>query len=417
MKQGQLQQSDIEALNDKRISRALVAPHVVLTMQYLILSSMSLFGTTIGSSIQLSSKVVVGIFFAHALPAVIRRKKTRFIGTYLLWLFVFLLHYLLFPQNRIYQRELAFQFFVTCLPMFVYASAVHDWQVLEGIMLQASYLILALGMLLGLMVFYGKASVGSYSMPLGYYLLLPAVMFIKQFFHMASFKNGLLALVSFFLILALGSRGPIMCICVFILLRILRPWRRLRYGEVISYLSVATLVMVLAIWSDEVLVHVQDLLLRLGLRSRSISLFLAPGVHLSGRERLYSEVIASIIEHPLVGTGIGGDRYILGGSYVHSIFLEILAHYGVIIGMIVIVGILVLLLQFCFTRNKQEYDMFTVWLSIGFIPLLVSSSYLTNTAFWVFAGLITRRIKHGYLRRKLNNAHLSQLCCIADSMG
>jgi len=379
-----------ENMENIRISSALMAPFVVLTFQYLILVSPNLKGTFSAERVQLISKLLVAMAFAYALPIVWERSKVRLIRTYFAWTFIFLLHYLVFPENRIYQKELVFPFFFMCLPAFVYSSAVRDRKVLREVMMKASYVVFSVGALLALLVYYGRASVGGYSMPLGYYLLLPSVMFINEFWETASFKNIVLALMSVFIILALGSRGPIMCIGVFILLRLLRPPREFRYAHMIAFLIIAASVVSIVLFFDELLMGMQSSLLKFGFSSRSILLFLGPKAQLDSREMLYREVVARVIDHPFVGIGVAGDRYILGGPYVHNVFLEILANYGVVIGTSIILGLLILLLRSCFCSSRQQYEMFTVWLSIGFIPLLVSGSYLTEMNFWIFIGLITR---------------------------
>lgn len=371
---------------------ALMGPYVVLTVQYLILMSMNLIGTSVERNIQLLSKILVAMLFARALPVVVERSKARLIITYFVWAFTFLLHYLMFPENRMYQKELVFPLYFMCLPAFIYSSAVRDWEVLKEIMTKASYVVFSIGALLGLLIVFGRASIGAYSQSFSYYLLLPAVMSTNEFLDTVSLKSIVLALISFLLMLALGSRGAIMCICVFIMLSLLRRPKTLRHAQIIAYLLIVMAAIVIGLCFDELLMYMQGLLSKFGLRSRNISLFLRPDVYLSGRDSYYSEVIARIIDHPFAGLGIAGDRYILGGSYVHNIFIEILANYGVVIGMLVILGLLVLQLRFCFCGNEQQYEMFSVWVSIGFVPLLVSGSYLTEMTFWILLGLMTREL-------------------------
>lgn len=389
MNQSKDKQLDIEILRDKRISMALMGPYVVLTIQYLILVYMNLLGTSMERNIQLLSKLLVAILFAHTLPAVFDRNKVRLIRTYSAWVFIFLLHYLVFPETRPYQKELVFPFFFMCLPAFIYSSAVRDWNILRGVMAKASHVIFYFGVLLGFLIISGRASAGAYSMTLGYYLLWPAVVFVDEVFDRASFKSIIFASISFLLILVLGSRGPVMCIGVFILLRLLRPPRRLGYAHIIMCLVIATSAILIALFSNELLMYIQGSMSQFGIGSRSISLFLRPNVHLSGRDLLYRKVIARIIDYPFAGIGIAGDRHILGGLYVHNIFLEILANYGIIIGMIVILGLIILQLRCWFCKGMKKYEMFAMWFSVGFIPLLVSGSYLAKIEFWTFIGLMT----------------------------
>lgn len=377
-------------LEDRKISIAVMSSFVVLTAQYFVLVSKNLMGTATGHDIQILSKILVGASFAYALPIVFRRNKKRFIGTYFIWAFVFLLQYLMFPENNVYQRQLIFPLFAMCLPAFIYSSTIHDWEVLRDVMRKASYIVFCLGLLLGIMVFWGKASIGTYSMSLSYYLLLPAVMFIDESLDRPGLANIVFAFLSIVLILAIGARGPILCIMVFIILKLVRPRKRLRYFHVCAYLFFIFLVIIAALSFDQLLMSMYDFLLRFGISSRSISLFLRPELHLSGRDVLYSRVLAEIVDNPITGIGIGGDRHVLGGAYVHNVFIELIANYGVILGTLLVITLLILMIRFFLPKNKCQYDMFAVWLSIGVIPLLVSSSYLENIKFWIFMGLASR---------------------------
>lgn len=383
-------QTDSERLRleDSRISIALMSSLVVLTGQYFVLVSWNLMGTAMDHNIRILSKILVGASFAYALPIVLRRNKKGFIEAYAVWMFVFLLQYLIFPENNVYQQRLTFPLFAMCLPTFIYSSTIYDWKVLRNVMSKASYIIFCLGLLLGIMVFWGKVSVGTYSMSLSYQLLLPAVMFIDGFLDRPSLRNVLFALLSILLILAIGSRGSIMCIAVFIMLKLIRPPKKPRYSHISAYLFSTSLVMTVGLFFDELLMSIHDFLSRFGISSRSISLFLQPKLHLSGRDLLYSRMVAEIMDKPITGIGIGGDRRVLEGNWAHNIFLELIANYGVILGALFSLILLLLVIRSFLFRNEYQYDMFAIWLSVGVIPLLVSSSYLESMSGWLFLGLM-----------------------------
>jgi len=102
--------------DDKKISIALMSSFVVLTIQYLILIYYNLIETNTGSYIQLLSKGLVGLTFIYALPAVLRRSKIKFLIVYFVSIFIFLLQYVIFPENRYYVVDLLFPFYFMSLP-------------------------------------------------------------------------------------------------------------------------------------------------------------------------------------------------------------------------------------------------------------------------------------------------------------
>ena len=80
---------------DARISWALMSPFVVLAWQYLLLASFSLFGTSVGSAIQMLSKLMVGAVYIWALPSVTKKHTKLLIISYWGTLTIFLFHFLI----------------------------------------------------------------------------------------------------------------------------------------------------------------------------------------------------------------------------------------------------------------------------------------------------------------------------------
>lgn len=372
---------------DRKISIAVMSSFVILIIQYSILYYFNLANTPIGRNIQILSKGIVGIFYLIALPTVLKRNKTKFIGIYITAFLIFLFNSLLFKDNLIYLKSLIFPFFFTCLPSFIYAYSIDDWNELKEVMLKTSNIVFIIGFIIGIMVFFGQMHIGSYSMSLSYYMLLPTVVYINEITEKKSLKSGLVILVSLFIILALGSRGAIMCIGVFVILKFIGILKGITYNKIRLLLVISSIVFIGFIFLDEIFEYIYNLLLRFGIDSRNIRLFLQDGIHWSGRDEIYSKILKEIFRNPIIGVGLAGDRLILGGRYVHNIFLEILTNFGLVIGIPLIISILYLQVKSLFIKDIEKYNIIIIWISIGFLHLLVSSSYLTNFKFWIYLGL------------------------------
>lgn len=150
----------------------------ILTIQYLILTIFNLSGTKVGNYIQLLSKGIVGIFYLLSLLVVLKRNKIKFIAVYFISIMILLLNCLIFKENVPYIKTIIFPFFFTCLPTFIYAYSIEDWNVLKGIMYKVSLIVFIIETLIGILVFRGKVTIGSYSMSLSYYMLLPTIIYI-----------------------------------------------------------------------------------------------------------------------------------------------------------------------------------------------------------------------------------------------
>jgi hypothetical protein len=377
-------------LEDKIISIAIMSSFVVLTLQYLILVYFNLLDTPSGSMVQLTSKVLVGFFYLIALPAVLRRSKIKLLTAYCVSIFIFGLNYLFFDENWPYITSIIFPFFFTCLPTFIYSFSIRDWTVLKRVMKNASLLVFAVGLIIGLLVFTSNASVGTYSMSLSYYMLLPAIVYMDEFLDKFTIRSMLITSLSLLIILALGSRGAIMCIGLFIALKLVNMGRTLNYKTIFIYFLAILTILFMWFFFETIMETLYDVLLEFGIRSRSIQLFLREEVHLSGRDSLYETLLEEIADNPLFGVGLAGDRLILGGRYVHNVFIEIFANYGVVFGFVLIVLLFILIFNALFFRSKQLSSLITIWFCIGFVHLIVSSSYLIDFKFWIFLGLASK---------------------------
>ena len=81
------------------------------------------------------------------------------------------------------------------------------------------------------------------------------------------------------------------------------------------------------------------------------------------------------------------------GVYAHNIFIEILANFGIILGTILSLVLIILCIKALLINNRDVAEMLIIWFSIGFIPLIVSGSYITDIKFWIFMGLMMKAIK------------------------
>ena len=373
---------------DKRISIALMASFVVLIVQYFILIYFNLSEANNGSIVQQLSKGLVGLIFLYSMPTVLKRSLEKFIVGYFIAALVFLLYYVFFPENRQYIVELIFPFFFMCLPVFLYTLSLRDFSVFKSIMLKASYIVFLFGLFICVLVFTKKVSIGNYSMSLSYYMLLLTILFLDRLFDKLSIKMIVFTILSLLVILALGSRGPVLCVVVFILLKFIRPNQRITHRRIVRKFSVVGIGLIIIIFSEQIFISLYHFFLKFGINSRTLILFLLDRVYLSGRDKIYAKVIDEISQNPLIGIGIAGDRRIIGGSYVHNFFMEVVGNFGIILGSILIIGILLLIINSIFTKNIFKYNMTIIWLSIGFVHLMVSSSYWVDIRFWIFLGVL-----------------------------
>ena len=149
----------------------------------------------------------------------------------------------------------------------------------------------------------------------------------------------------------------------------------------------------IGVFLKNIIIQLNEILINYGISSRTLDLLMQDNIHLSGRDVLYQIIIKNIAENPILGIGLAGDRKLLG-TYSHNFLIEILSGFGVVIGGTIIV-LIILISYWNFKSSDEIYsNLFLIWFSVGFLPLLVSGSYLTDFSFWIFLGIAIRGIKN-----------------------
>ena len=394
--------------DDRKISIAIMASFVILTIQYFILIYFNLLESGAGSRIQLISKGLVGLAFLYALPPVLKRSKVKAIGIYGISISVFLLHYAIFPENRVYIMGLVFPFFFMSLPAFVYALSLRDFEVFKIVMKKSGYVVFSVGLLIGILVLTGRSSVGAYSMSLSYYMLLPTILFLDELMDKFSFKMLILIGLSLLIILSLGARGPLLGIAVFSILKFIRPNSKRTYKRALVHFSLVSAGVIGVIFLEKIIMSLYNFLQGLGINSRTLVLLLREDIHLSGRDRIYNIVLEEILERPLLGIGIAGDTRVIGSSYVHNFFIEIIGNFGIIVGIILSIALIILVVKSLLSKEYNRYNLTIIWVSLGFVHLMVSSSYLTDLKFWILLGLLINMLFNRVQKSRYTNKYITE---------
>lgn len=373
------------AKEDRIISIAIMSYFVVTAIQYFVLVFFDISKSQI-NTVQLISKGIVGLFYIYAFPIVIKRSLAIFVNAYAISFTVFILNYLVFPDNWTHLKPLVLLFFFTCLPSFLYSYSIFNWEELRQIMRHASTVVFIVGLTISILIISRYVSIPKYSMSLSYYMLFPAIFSLNDIVEKINWKAISIFSLSVLSILSLGSRGAILCIVVFIFARLLIAEPQ---GIKMTYLrfTIVTFVGFVAVFYQDILRMIVSFLSYFGVHSRSIEVFLTDLLYSTGRDEIYAGALSIISKNSILGVGLAGDRRIIG-LYVHNIFLEILINFGVLVGLFVIFSVTSAIILMLRSATPRQKTMLAMWMGIGFVQLLVSSSYINNIKFWILMGLM-----------------------------
>lgn len=338
------------------------------------------------------------------------RKHIR--GGDILWylgvLLLVLVTLLFYEENAPHLEEQLSKILLTTLPMlFVGLCYNHErdknvlfWASLIGVVGQVFYQLYRLNS--------GRVMLED-DMHAAYEVLPSAMVLIYSAFEKKMMRHWILAIFAMFFQFSYGTRGPILCMLVFVSIAVLLQIRTSKnaVGRIVSVILLLTVIFY--VFSGENLQNVANQLSiqfsKWGFSTRIFDLFIEGNISDdTGRNTLLMRAWDSLMEHPVFGLGLMGDRVVLG-VYVHNIFLELLCNFGLLFGPILILVVVLVPLRAVF-RNKGDKRLllFLIMLiCMNFVKLCLSSSYILEQQFFFMMGVciaVVRQKKYRHFERK-----------------
>lgn len=298
---------------------------------------------------------------------------------------VFAIQYFLYPENRDYLLGYVFKVFLWEIPTFINSILVKDEISEVEVMKKASLIIVAFGLFHAFFDIFGGFYKG-YSMSFGYEMLLPACFFTYYYFEFKSRACLILTIVIASTILVLGSRGSLITFCFYFVSMLVvsnksRSWK----------IWVVFLMILAVVFSNQILGYVNSLLNLVGIESRTLGM-LASGTVISndsGRGDIQKITLDLIRRNWFFGAGMGSDMKAIG-AYPHNLVLEVVLHFGIPIGGLLLIGLAAIsVVGYVKAKNKKLY---LLYFTIAIIPLVVSGTYLASPELSLFLGYAVRTI-------------------------
>ncbi|SDD99350.1 O-antigen ligase like membrane protein [Bhargavaea beijingensis] len=371
---------------DKKISFVLVFLLCILLVNYTFKDLFNIVNPMIRGLISLFFMSIVGILYLANLSLVLKRIGNYFLLTYIFFITIFLMNLLIFPEIKQYLPETLFWFFIICLPTALYYLAIQDKKIFLEMLLKSAYLQLLIGLFF-IVSFFIRGTGNVYDMVFSYHISIPVILLLYKFFRERSVLDLILVVLGVLSILMIGSRGPLLSIIVFILLSILfQTYGRRKEGKSILFsLLIGVLISFGLLYLDKIIIMLERIFTSLGVDSRTLRIFTNDNIDFStGRGPIYDATKEKILENPLWGHGILGDREFLNGTYPHNLFLELLAQFGIILGSILIIIFFVYTFLSFINKYKAERDLALLFFSIGVVQLFVSNTFWMSYNFWLF---------------------------------
>lgn len=365
-----------------------------------------------------STIILVGILFAF------QRKMVFSLFLYFIVLMLYLVTLFFFPENQSVLLGTARTMFVFCLPICIFAYCLQDVENLWELICKYAPLIIILGLIYS--VYHNNMDIDqTYSMWLGYQLTLPTISIIWMAFNKkTSMVYLILSCIGIVNILLNGSRGPLIIVTVYFAVCLFMYKVRsnvntgnfnikVKIGK--YYYSILGFILLIAfvLGIVYVLVNIQTIAGNLYtyflIRGRDVRtlrvLAMDNSLHyVSGRDILYEAAYKLIKNRLFIGYGLSGDCVQIakilgystdsaGGMYAHNMMLELMIHFGAIIGggLYAIYLILIMKKIYKLQSYSAESSLLLAIFIYGIIMSMISTNYLETPLLWMILGIALRK--------------------------
>lgn len=322
----------------------------------------------------------------YAVPAIAKRLK---MWDYIFVSFIallYILNFLIFPQNDAYLTEIAKTFFPIVLPSYLLGRALWDVEsVINCIRPVATVAVIC--SVITQFIWYAIEYKQIDNMSFAYSFLPCALFFVYEVQRHRQIRNTVMCILAIGILLLAGTRGPLVCLISFVGFCILLNIRKSQHYLLLALVAVFGVYFQTSNFYTNMLTGFNNWLISQRLNNR-ITYMLINSEFTQSRERLLlKEIIINYTNSAgILGRGIGADRVVLGG-YVHNLIYEIWCHYGYVIGSILILIVIVILLNGLLkSKNSIERYFFGILFCSSVVKLFISSSYLLEPLLWLLFG-------------------------------
>lgn len=318
-------------------------------------------------------------------------------------IFFYLLNFVLYPQNENALFKRLFSFTVLTIPYYFIGAAL-DIKRFYKVFFYVSCVSICICAFYNLSYaksasYAGDMDVSEYNMSLAYNILQHVLMVswvaLKE---MKPWKIGMMIL-GLFMLLSMGTRGPVVCAIVFIAVYLLF-FKPSKYQKTMRAVVISVAVYAIS-FLDSFMMFMLITLQQLGLSTRIFDKYFDGGLEESvGRDFIRETIIRELgTDNSIFGHGIlGSYKYV--GTYAHNIILDFLFSFGIVVGTGLLLMLAYLICRaFLRTRHCETEQVFLLLLVIAsLLKMCFSGTFIDDTLFFFLIGYCVQICRKQKLR-------------------
>ncbi len=238
------------------------------------------------------------------------------------------------------------------------------------------------------------------------YNVLPSTMYLLYYASIKIRKKyWIVAIGSALTMFVYGTRGPILCIIVYIAVYLLHRFSKTTSKRKVLIILSGLCVLAFVLSYDDLFIKIASVISnifeRIGFSTRIFDFFISGDVAVSkGRDYLTNQVIEAISKNLIFGYGFAGDQYLLG-VYCHNLILEMCCHFGVVLGSLILISLAVLTISALIkSRGNKKVFFFVVMIAcMIYVKLMLSNSYTLEPYFYFMVGIFVA-VNRNFIRKQ-----------------
>lgn len=330
---------------------------------------------------------VFAVIFLSNLSMILRRSGIFVLFTAVTLVLIFLSASIFGEPNLSNFKNAMVDIALLSCVLFLTAVSVRDYNLLFCTLLKwAPMVIVASVFMVVCTAVIGVVGVASttYNMSLSYYVLIPSLLVFLGYQEKKRVIHLILFLIGVFVVLAMGSRGPMLCLFLFVFLYMLKTIKLSIKNTALLFLS-AMVAPVIVLNFDQLATKLYDWLLLRGIESRTL-LKIIQGSLLddSNRGEIIKASMDTIAEN-WFGIGFMGDLS------AHNIIIENLLWFGIVLGMLLNIILFFIVVRTLFLKaniNDKHRLLILVFFCYAIPDAFLNLTIWGKDMFWIYLGLL-----------------------------
>lgn len=240
----------------------------------------------------------------------------------------------------------------------------------------------------------GQVISTSYDLGIGYNVIFITCILLCSYLEKRKIVDLVAMVYSLFLVLGNGSRGALICffLCI-VLLVVSKSKKKWTWKQKLGILGLILLMIMFIVDFNTIIVAIGRGLSGIGLQSRTITSMLTGTLtDDNGRDRITAYAIEAIKAGGIIGLGAFGDRPFIAPhfwwGYSHNIVLEMLCDFGIIIGTILLLLLVIELRRILLAPKGDAFRYLYIVMLSACGKLVISDTFWGYPQFWALLGVL-----------------------------